>query len=214
MKGKVFILLLISALVLPYYGSAQGYRKKSNSKKRLKLQKKRQKKVSKAKKKEEDLAETSVFSQFSTRHFHNMKTVELNAGLTQHGYYMNTGYSRYITSNSYVKVNGFWENGEVKEIDIRNFGLDVIYNHTVLKISNTLFFNIGGGVTFGYDQILSKEILNLDDELNFGGLLNAEGEIFFSNNIALIIQANQRFLAKTDFGRQRWFTGIGVKYSF
>jgi len=168
--------------------------------------------VSKAK--DNEVPNSSVFNDFSTRHFQNMKAFELFGGTTEFGTYAGLSFSRYMTSNSYIKVNGFWESGDVDAIEIRNFGLDLIYNHTIFKVSNTIFFNVGGGATFGYDQILSKEILNLDDELNFGGLLNAETEVFFTNNIAMVIHANQRFLARTNFGRQRWFTGIGIKYSF
>lgn len=154
------------------------------------------------------------FSTLALRHYQGLRGLEVSGGVTEFGSYYGLGFSQYINSKSYYKATAFSEVGEANEVEYRNFGADVIYNYTFINLGNTFFLNGGLGATVGWDQITNSEVLDIESELNAGGLFNAEAELFFGNKIAIILQANQRILLKAAHGDRRWFAGLGLKYTF
>ena len=157
---------------------------------------------------------STSFSALSLRHYQGLRALELNGGVTQFGSYYGLGFSQYLNNKSYFKASGFSEVGEANEVEYRNFGADVIYNYTLLTLANTFFLNAGLGATVGWDQITNTEVLDIDSEVNAGGLINAEAELFLGNKFSIVLQANQRVLLKATHGDRRWFAGLGLKCTF
>ena len=124
------------------------------------------------------------------------------------------GGSQYLSRKSYYKAFAFTEQVEANQVEYLNYGLDVVFNYTFYSLANTMFLNFGVGATIGYDQITNTEVLDLGEEFNTGGIINVEGELFLTNKVAAILQANQRTFLKGKYGDRRWFAGIGLKYSF
>lgn len=222
------ILLVVSlAFFFCIVSNEQGFAqtRKANNK-AIKLNRKRVKKAQNLRKRSAWKGQTSrrrrpvrrkrstSFSTLSLRHYQGLRALELNGGVTQFGSYYGLGFSQYINSNSYYKASVFSEVGEANEVEYRNFGADMIYNYTLINLANTFFLNGGLGATVGWDQVTNTEVLDVESQVNTGGLINAEAELFFGNKLAIVLQANQRILLKATHGDRRWFAGLGLKYTF
>jgi len=223
---SILVILIFIFCSAPIPSIAQKMKKPYR--KYIKLNQKRLRKAEKARKKNNRKLYSSrkrkrpsptpkrnnTFSSYSLRHYKGLIAVEAKAGVTEFGNYFGAAFSQYLSSNSYYSAFAFSEIGTASAVDYQSFGVDIIYNYTFIKLANIFFLNAGAGATAGYDLITSKEVLDMPPDFNVGGLLNLESEIFFTNKIALTMQANQRLFLKSSFGDKRWFAGFGLKYCF
>lgn len=157
------------------------------------------------------------------RHVRGIKSADLSYGVSGYGQVVALSYVKYLSKKSYYKVGPFFESGDSPEIKYTSIGVDGAFNYTVVKITEGVYVNALAGVTASTDALTDP--LTLFEEtgasrtedfgtLKFGVLGGTEIEAFVTDRFVIIGNFNQRLMIKENFGKNRYFVSIGVRYNF
>lgn len=152
---------------------------------------------------------TSTFGQ--VRHIEGLKGIEVMGGATAQAPYFAAGFSQYVHRQAYLKGSFGYERGSASGSDFSTFFIDATGHYTFYSVNPNFFLNAVAGLSGLYENIEKKEI-NLDQSgSSIGILVGLEAEIYLDHRWAALININQRHYFQSDFGKNRWLAGIGIK---
>ncbi|MEP2668788.1 MAG: conjugal transfer protein TraO [Cyclobacteriaceae bacterium] len=157
------------------------------------------------------------------RHVRGVQSADLTYGISGYGKVIALSYVKYTSKKAYFKVGPFLETGNSPQITYTSFGIDAALNYTVMKVTEGIYVNLLAGATSSIDKL--SDPLTLFDELGstrnedfstlkfglFGGL---EVETFINDRFVVLLNFNERLMIKENFGRNRFFLSLGVRYNF
>ncbi|MGI9545355.1 MAG: conjugal transfer protein TraO [Cyclobacteriaceae bacterium] len=152
---------------------------------------------------------TTVFSQ--VRHIKGLKGVELILGATGQGPYASAGYSQYIHREVYLKGAFGYERGDASGSDFSTYFLDATGHYTFYSVNPNFFLNAVAGLTGLYENVEKKEIAIEQSGSSIGVLIGLEAEIYIDHRWAVVVNGSQRHYFQSDFGKNRWLLGAGIK---
>ena len=152
---------------------------------------------------------TSGFGQ--VRHIEGLKGVEVVVGATAQGPYFSAGFSQYIHRQAYLKGSFGYERGAAAGSDFSTYFVDATGHYTFYSVNPNFFLNAVGGISGLYEDVQKKEITLDQSGSSVGVLIGLEAEIYLDYRWAVIVNVNQRHYFQSDFGKNRWFAGVGIK---
>lgn len=144
-------------------------------------------------------------------HYPGQVGLELGLKRSSIGWNYSISASQYLKSNSFIKGNLFYDNGNFQRVGIDSFGLNAIYFYSPYSIAQTVFFNIGGGLTGNYDMV-KNFWPQTKKKFNYGAIGAIEVEAAVADYLMITTTGQQRFLKNDTYGRARFEIGFGVKY--
>ncbi|MBX2843772.1 MAG: hypothetical protein KTR26_18520 [Flammeovirgaceae bacterium] len=153
-------------------------------------------------------------------HGYGTKGLEVGGGVSDQTQFISFYGSSYLGMKTYLKVGGMYEFGEIKESDYSAVYLDASFNVQLFRLWRVLYVNLTAGGSGVYDDIKPALQEQLDHNFtnfngwNYGVFGGGEAEVFLGKRIAVLAFANQRYYFKEGFGTQRFFMGVGLKYTF
>ena len=154
----------------------------------------------------------SVSSYSQLRHVEGIKSLGINVGFTGSGSFVNIEATNLFTGKLYGKAAIGTDFGKSNNIKYSSLFLDIGAAYTAFDISEKVFINGLAGLTASTDKITNIEGPLAESVFKYGAFLGAEIEFFLSNKSILLLNGNQRFMGKDEFGNTRYFFGIGYKF--
>ncbi|WP_157637770.1 hypothetical protein [Flexithrix dorotheae] len=153
-------------------------------------------------------------------HGYGTKGLEIGGGIADQTQFVSFYGSSYLGMKTYLKVGGMYEFGNIKDVDYSAIYLDASFNIQVFRLWRVLYVNLTAGASGVYDEIKPDLQEQLDHDFssfngwNYGVFGGGEADVFLGKRIAALAFANQRFYFKDGFGTERFFVGVGLKYTF
>lgn len=147
----------------------------------------------------------------SVWHYPGQIGVELGIKRSPIGWLYAVSGSQYLQSNSYVKASIFYDQGNFERVKYQSTGISAIYFYSPYSIQETVFFNIGLGVTGNHDKV-SNFYQKPVTGFNYGLIGGVEVEASIADYLMIIGSGTQRYLKKDAYGRSRFEIGLGIKY--
>ncbi|PYF68435.1 conjugal transfer protein TraO [Pedobacter nutrimenti] len=147
----------------------------------------------------------------SVWHYPGQIGLELGIKRSPIGWSYGVSGSQYIQSNTYLKGTLFYDDGNFRRVSQQSVGLTAMYFYSPYSLQETVFFNIGAGVTGNYDRI-SRFWPKTTGAFNYGAVVGLEVEAAVADYLMITGSGTQRFLFKEAYGNKRFEIGIGVKY--
>lgn len=140
--------------------------------------------------------------------------VEVIAGISELGYFINPNYSYNLSNSFVVKAGPFYERGNYYDVNFSSIGADAKANWHFWNMKQILYFSLQGGVTGSYDFISNFHIENPESSkgLKYGLFGGWEAEFHKLRKVVIVVNGNQRVLFGTDFGMFRYQIGVGLRY--
>lgn len=147
----------------------------------------------------------------SVWHYPGQIGVEIGIKRSPIGWNYSAGGSQYLSSNSYLKGTAFFDDGYFERVKLQSFGVNAMYFYSPYSIAETVFFNVGAGLTGNYD-LVKNYWPNTNKKLNYGIVGGIEIEAAIADYLMVTGTGLQRYLKNDSFGRGRYEIGLGIKY--
>lgn len=161
------------------------------------------------------------FASAQIRHAEGIQAVEVSvlSSSTENGSSLGYGvaYSKFFTGKFYAKAGVYMENGQdnLRNLSYSAYMLDITANFTLFNIGSSVFVNAGVGLNATMDKLNeAPETIKSTGGFNYGPLAGSDIEIYFTDNVVLLVQYQFKYMIQKDFGNIRSFVGGGLKYAF
>lgn len=145
------------------------------------------------------------------RHLKGMKCMDIQYGWATYGTFYNLGYGQLLKDKLMLNIHLNYEYGKIgtSKYDYKNlkFGL----NHSVYKIKNTVFLNIGYGAIAGFIQGVNEDISVREQKFNTGIYAGGNLEIYLFNKFSVVGLAEQQYNFMDKFGKWHFHLGGGLR---
>ena len=150
------------------------------------------------------------------RHLKGSNFVELHGGISQLGMYYGLAYGRMLSSSLIAKGEIGMEKGKIDDAaEFSNYYFNPGAYYKLTKLGSSIYLNGGAGLSLTMHQMTyNQEIAEDENIMNYGVFVGLEPEIYFGDNLVLILQAKQFWMIKKDPGSQFFFAGAGLRYNF
>lgn len=155
-----------------------------------------------------------TFSLNATGQVHRLgtKAVDFSAGRSGVGYVGLIGYDINFADPAYFKIRGYGEFGRLYNIKYSNVGADFMAYLNPFYVNEFFQFNIGAGLTFGFENVKGVSEKN---KPNVGFMAGIKGgvdvEAFLSDQVGFFLFADQSFMLKKSLGKNIYDLGIGLR---
>ena len=145
------------------------------------------------------------------RHIKGMKGVEINLGATGQAPFFAAGYSQYLDRIAYIKGSLGYERGTASNSDFSTYFIDAAMHYTFYSVNPNFFLNAVGGLSGMHEEIEKKEITIDQSGSSIGVLIGFEMELYIDERWVVLLNGNQRHYFSSNFGKNRWLVGAGIK---
>ncbi len=161
----------------------------------------------------QSLVETPVEEEkMNLRHIMGFQALDFTTGLNQYGRQFSFGYSRLENEKLMERILISSETGKINLTGYTTNYLILELNHTVYKIKDVLFFNLGYGVLTG-DETTSNEVINnKTNTFSYGLLLDVNSEIYLLRRFVLLIEFKEIWDNGSSFGPFRYYGNAGLRF--
>lgn len=162
---------------------------------------------------------------YAQTHLKGLKAMEVSVGTVgMGGYFGSAGYSKYLSSRSYIKAAFSIDARSYRLIEDRaatsRYLLSGSYQHCLWKDrKGNVYLNAQGGGFAGYEDVnFGQRILGSGRELSaesrfvYGILGGLEAEYFIKDHFSLLAQLQPRWLINSSVKDLRFYSGVGIKW--
>ncbi len=145
------------------------------------------------------------------RHDKGINAVGASLLLTKTGSGAMFEFSHYLSQGFYFKGGIGLEGGKENLLKYKGHIFDVSGIYSPIIINNKVFINIQGGLNASQYKMISEGYRD-EKATKFGPFIGLEVEGYITYDLILVLNTNQRFFFKDDFGKNRHFISLGIKY--
>ena len=156
----------------------------------------------------------SSFGRSKNRHIQGTYGLELSGGLTSYGTALNLGYIQFLRNKKQNRYNLEYDWGNTGTTDYSHLRLSYAYQYSVYDIRSDVFFSIKGGALATYEKQKNDLLDKTNDKITGGIMAGAEVEGFLNNDISIILNAQQYYIAGSKLGKFTAGLTLGVRYVF
>ena len=165
----------------------------------------------------------SVFSQNTTetpvvqqkvnlRHITGFHGIDVTAGLNKYGQQFSLGLTQYESEKFMARII---LNSEFGKVNLTSYNTNTIFielNHTLFKLKDAIFFNVGYGAVAGWETTSNEVLSNKTETLEYGLLVDVNAEIYLLNRLALLMEFKEIWDNGSNLGAFRYYANTGIRF--
>ncbi len=148
----------------------------------------------------------------SLRHIEGFRGFDITTGVNQYGKQFSLGYSQFESEKFIARIVLNYEYGKINLTSYNTNYIFIELNHTVFKIKDRVFLNLGYGALAGEENSSNEVLNNKTDNFSYGLLLDANSEIYVLNKLALLIEFKEIWDNGSSFGPFRYYANAGFRF--
>ncbi len=150
-------------------------------------------------------------AKINLRHIEGFRAFDVSTGKNLYGQQYSFGSAYYESEKLIVRVTLSYEFGKINLTSYNTNYLLIELNHTVYKIHDALFFNLGYGILAGEENSSNEVLNNKTNTFSYGLLLDANVEIYVLKKVALLIEFKELWDNGSNFGSFRYYGNGGLR---
>jgi len=148
------------------------------------------------------------------KHVQGISSVGISGGYVTDGFNAGLGYTYYLKSRAMIRCKAIYENTNLNSTKLTFVYLNPELMYSLIKFSNSFYFNIKGGPLVGYEMLKNAAITTKMNAVVFGGEIGANAEFLLSSKLGLNLDYDQRLIANSNAGSQSYCITLGIAYFF
>jgi hypothetical protein len=150
----------------------------------------------------------------SLKHVQGISSIGINGGYVSNGFNGGLGYTYYAKSKLLLRCKAVFESTKINKTGLTFIYLNPELMYSIIKLSNSVYFNIKAGPLVGYEMLSNSGISKKLNSVVYGGEVGLNAEFLLSSKIGLNLDYDQRLIGNSNSGSQSFCVTLGLAYFF
>ncbi len=146
------------------------------------------------------------------RHIGGINGIDALAGINKYGYQFSLGITQFENERLMGRIILNSEFGKIGLSSYNTSTIAVGLDHTIYKIKDKLFFNLGYGGYAGFETSSNEVLDKKTDTFDYGVYAEVNTEFYVFNRLALVVEFKEMWDNGSLFGQFRYYAHGGFRF--